>query len=472
MSIFLVFPESIYPQLTNQNLKGLKARSVDEVLALSDEEIDLTTAILLISQRGYKDFYQTDIDIKKYRKKIDEMALALSKKIGTERNPKKIVQIMNHYLFQKQKFSVDKTSSASKNPENLFLNSVLNRKKGRCVGLSILYLTIAERIGLPLYGVSVPGHFFVRYEDKKNRINIETTNKGRLFPDNYWRKIHKIPESSFYLKSLSKKETIGVFLKNFGKTYADKRMLDKAIIQYKRVLTINPDDAEIHNNLGVVYGEKRMLYQAISEFEKALDINPDLAETYVNIGSVYGKKEMLDEAISAYKEAIRLKPDDAFAHYNLGYAYYKKGFYDEAMLEYRKAIELKPDDAEAHYYLGNVYYYKGLYDQAIGEYNEAIRLKPDFADVHINLGVIYSAKGLYGQAITEFRKAIEIKPDDPDIYYNLACIFSLKGNKDEAIRYLTIVFEKGYRNYEHVKQDRDLDNIRDDTRYKKLMLGK
>ncbi|MCZ6601924.1 MAG: tetratricopeptide repeat protein, partial [Planctomycetota bacterium] len=69
----------------------------------------------------------------------------------------------------------------------------------------------------------------------------------------------------------------------------------------------------------------------------------------------------------------------------------------------------------------------------------------------------------------EFLKALEIDPDSDLAYYNLACTYSLWGKTDEALRCLGLSLENGFRKFQHMEKDEDLDPIRDDERYKELL---
>ena len=66
------------------------------------------------------------------------------------------IPVINDYLFNELSF---KTIDKATDPYDLFLHSVMDRRQGYCLSLSVLYLSIGERLGLPLYGVVVPGHF-------------------------------------------------------------------------------------------------------------------------------------------------------------------------------------------------------------------------------------------------------------------------------------------------------------------------
>ena len=235
-------------------LKGLEARSLDEVLRLPDDEIDLATAILLISKEAHKDLDNIDIDIHRYRHRVDDIASGLLSRMGKEKSPEAIIRVINHYLFEELNLSF---FAEAGDPKYTFLTFVLDEKKGNCFGLSILYLSIAERIGLSLFGVIAPGHAFVRYDDNVKRINIETTDKGKTVSDDFYTDKSNIPRGSeFYLKSLRKKEMIGVFLRNVGVAYDSKGQYDQAIADYNKALEINPKSAIAYTNPGIAYYNK------------------------------------------------------------------------------------------------------------------------------------------------------------------------------------------------------------------------
>jgi tetratricopeptide (TPR) repeat protein len=253
-------------------IKSLEAKNIDKILILPDDQIDLATAVLLISQKTHRELYKSDIDIQEYRHKVDEMASALFNRMGKEKSPEGMIRVMSHYI-EELNFSIASATEEDFKPS--FLTFMLDEKRGDCLGLSILYLSIAERIGLSLFGVVAPGHAFVRYEDNVKRINIETTNKGETARDDFYIDKFKIPRGSqFYLKSLGKKQMIGVFLYNAGIAYYSKGFHD----------------------------------QAISDYNKALEINPRYALPYYNMALSCNKAGRVKEAIQAYRRFIQYAP--------------------------------------------------------------------------------------------------------------------------------------------------------------------
>jgi hypothetical protein len=69
-------------------------------------------------------------------------------------------------------------------------------------------------------------------------------------------------------------------------------------------------------------------------------------------------------------------------------------------------------------------------------------------------------------------KAIELKPDFAEAYYEKACLLSITNNTSEACSMLKTAIKKGYSNWKHIRIDSDLDNIRNSTCYKEIMVGR
>src|SRR3972149_7791697 len=78
------------------------------------------------------------------------------------------------------------------------------------------------------------------------------------------------------------KYQLAMGVNNLGANYVNKDMLEEAIVQFKRALTIKPDLAEARNNLGVAFCRQKMFDDAIAEFKLAVRINPDYSKANLN----------------------------------------------------------------------------------------------------------------------------------------------------------------------------------------------
>ena len=449
--------------LANEDKEGLYARSIEQVLRLDDEKVDLATAVLIVSEQ-----WSDVVAGRRYLADLDDMALEIRarlKKKGLQANFKAI-PVINEYLFDELGF--ESVSDASE-PNDLFMHSVMDRKRGYCLSLSILYLSVGERLGLPLYGVVVPGHFFVRYDDGRVHFNIETTDKGGYADDEHYINKFKVPKNnnSIYMVNLNKIQTLGCFFNNLGNSYSEIGDTEQAMLALERAVEINPSLAESRTNLGNIYLKKDRIEDAIHEYEAALEIDPGNAKTHNNLGNAYTKRGWLNDAISQYiqsvelepnfteayknlantyceqgkfgqaeaqlKQAMILEPEDPNLYKQLGDVYSRMGEYGKGILQYTKSLEIKGDFAEAYYGLALCYNKLDLVDDEIRAYKRALAIKPDMIAALVNLGNVYFKKQNYDAAIEQYKKAVQITPNDSTIHYNLGAAYSNKGQYEQAV---------------------------------------
>lgn len=144
--------------------------------------------------------------------------------------------------------------------------------------------------------------------------------------------------------------------------------------------------------------------------------------------------------------------------------------YDEAITECTRQIngETEVDEAGISYInRGIAYYAKGQYDQAVADYSTAIKANPRYEKAYFNRGNAYYAKGQYDEAIADYGKAIELNPKNPYAYYNMACLSAVT-----ACIWLRKSVDNGFKDWDGIKKDKDLDNIRNSPCYKEIMTGK
>ncbi len=149
--------------------------------------------------------------------------------------------------------------------------------------------------------------------------------------------------------------------------------------------------------------------------------------------------------------------------------------YDDAITECTRQIngEIRVDEVGISYTnRGMAYAGKGQYDQAIDDYDKAIELKPRYEKAYFNRGNAYYAKRQYDQAIDDYKEAIELNPMNSYPYYNMACLYSVRNASEEACKWLRKSLENGFDNWERIRKDKDLDNIRNFSCYKEIMEGK
>jgi tetratricopeptide (TPR) repeat protein len=114
--------------------------------------------------------------------------------------------------------------------------------------------------------------------------------------------------------------------------------------------------------------------------------------------------------------------------------------------------------------------------EAIRLYTQIIRngdlSSHGLAMVYANRGTAWYLRNEYAAAIDDFKKAIELDPTFIKGYYNLACLESLRKNSFKACEWLEKAIYNGYNEWDQIKKDTDMDNIRSADCYKRIMQGK
>lgn len=290
---------------------------------------------------------------------------------------------------------------------------------------------------------------------------------------------------------------------NLASTYAQSREFDKAIWHYLEALRAKPDYAMAHNNLGLALDHKGLHADAVQQYSEALRLKPDYAEAYNNLGSALAKQGNWNEAIKNYRKAIELRPHYAEAHNNLAtvlvrqgrmaeaiFHYYKavdsdpyfetaiiqlalalfqQGRIDEAVLSLENGLKRLPNSADLNTQLGMLHQVTGDLDGAIAFYRKAISLQPDHGAALDNLAAALSHKKEFEKALIISKKLVNLFPDRPETYYNVACMYAQQQKIEESIEWLGKAIERGYRNWEKIMQDPDLENIRDTEGYQVLI---
>lgn len=252
-----------------------------------------------------------------------------------------VVEAFRKVLLVEERFVYDKSSS---DPGNYLLESVLSRRKGNCLGLSLLYLALADRLGVPFRGVYVPSHCFVRYEGNGDRLNVEFAEGGASWDDDRYRRLFRIRPARPYLRSLPPAGMLGVFLKTLGAGYSRKGREQDALRLYDEAERLFPGLPDVHYNAGVSLQKLGRNDEAIRKYRRALDLDPEMAAARDNLGILLAGKGRFEEAIAEARRAVDLEPWNAAARGNLAATYCGCGRSDDGLREYRMAVEIDPEN--------------------------------------------------------------------------------------------------------------------------------
>jgi regulator of sirC expression with transglutaminase-like and TPR domain len=137
------------------------------------EDLDLEQAVWLLCQTQYP-----NINALAYTALFDSYAADLRVRVDFGAPLDRIIGTINYYLFNDLGFSGNE--SAYYDPDNSYLNRVVDRRTGNPISLCVVYLAVAKRLQLPVTGIGMPGHFVCRLQTSRGEVYIDPFRKGRL----------------------------------------------------------------------------------------------------------------------------------------------------------------------------------------------------------------------------------------------------------------------------------------------------
>jgi len=158
--------------------------------------------------------------------------------------------------------------------------------------------------------------------------------------------------------------------------YEEDNQYDLAIQALKAGLGKVERPQELHFRLAVLYEKQNNRPESIAQIKKVLELDPNNADAQNFLGYSYAEAGVnLDEAEKLIREALRAKPDSGHIIDSLGWVYYKKGQYDKAVVELERARRIMPKDGTVAEHLGDAYFQMKRYRDALRVYRQALGLE-------------------------------------------------------------------------------------------------
>jgi formylglycine-generating enzyme required for sulfatase activity/regulator of sirC expression with transglutaminase-like and TPR domain len=406
------------------------------VLTLTEPEIDLAETLLLISRDR-----DSTLDLAPLRAELDRLTQSVREQLQASSSPEEIVSALRKTIHQEGGYRYTEKVDAQGiplNPAELFLHGMLTSKRGYCMNLSLLYLIIGDRLNLPLFGVPLPNHFFVRYVSGDVRINIEATEQGATYPDSFYRSRFGAPaagKGTFFMGNLGKKATLGAYFSNVGMVYyKDRQRQPKKAIFYLDLATkINPFSIEALNNLGNIYSETQQIGKAIRQYQLALQADPGNLSSLYNLGLAYDQSGQADKAIESFLQVVQIAPTFTPGHQSLINLFLEKRRYFSALLHLEKLAQLAPGNYQTQIAIGTVYLRMGQHPLALQTFNDLRKKYPDKEEVLEPLAETYYRMENFDKAVELYRYLIEHHPDLLKAYIQLGWTHYRKNEIDLAI---------------------------------------
>jgi tetratricopeptide (TPR) repeat protein len=196
--------------------------------------------------------------------------------------------------------------------ETLLPHLVCKNRKGACLGVSLIVLMLAEKLNCPLYGVMLPGHFFMRFDNGTLRFNIEPNKSGFTHPDSYYRERYPVAHRAWYdLGNLTKSQSIGMLCYNAGVLCLRHNNCNQAISLFDEATRRIPALAEARGNLALAYVQAGLTDSSLSIFERLFATHPDMPGLAANYGAVALAAQRYCQSADVFRAGLRDYPGDS-----------------------------------------------------------------------------------------------------------------------------------------------------------------
>lgn len=253
------------------------------LIAEDDAHLDLARAALLIAAEEYP-----TLDIDLYLERLEELAEHVRQRLGISEQEQPtsqtghylaVLDTMNTILFDQERFRGNRIDYY--NPQNSFLNRVLERRLGIPLTLSLVYMEVGKRLGVPIEGIGMPFHFMVRCVlPEADALYIDPYEKGKFLSAlDCRRRLGQIfkNEEDFdekWLEPLPPKQILVRMLANLKQIYIHKGDFERALLASDRILLLNPQLATERRDRGIIHFRLKYYARAIRDLSSYLELAP------------------------------------------------------------------------------------------------------------------------------------------------------------------------------------------------------
>lgn len=157
--------------------------------------LDLLEGMWIIATYQYP-----DVSLESLKAEIDQLYFEIWPHVSDEMNPVDQIKVFNSIFYGEQNFGANTKSFHS--ASNSMINIVLSNRKGNPITLCVIYMLIARKLGLPLYGVNLPNLFVLTYKKGLLQFYINVFNRGIVFSktdiEHYIAQLNIQAKESFY----------------------------------------------------------------------------------------------------------------------------------------------------------------------------------------------------------------------------------------------------------------------------------
>jgi regulator of sirC expression with transglutaminase-like and TPR domain len=244
-------------------------KTFQQLVTLPDSAIPLAEAALILACEEYP-----QLEISPYLDMLDNMANLAQQTLRPADPPLETIKKINTVLFET--FGFRGATEDYYDPRNSFFNDVLDRRVGIPITLSAVYIEVSRRLNFPIAGVGLPGHFIVKYWDRREEFFLDPFNRGEILTrdDCRDRLFEQYGDSVEFddrlLGRVTNRQILWRMLNNLKEIYLKAHAFDKGLAIVDMMLMVDPEEIPQFRDRGLLRLQLRQFEGATRDLQHYL----------------------------------------------------------------------------------------------------------------------------------------------------------------------------------------------------------
>ncbi|EJM96263.1 SirB1 family protein [Herbaspirillum sp. YR522] len=268
-------------------------------LVRQDDSIPLFESALTLGQ----DFYP-EMDFGEQEVELDNLALKLRDRMPQDASQIQKLRMLNHFFFQEMAFAGNINNYYD--PDNSYLHRVIATRRGIPISLAVVFIELAQQIGLDMKGVSFPGHFLMKLSVQSGEIVLDPMNGSSLSREELEERLEPYLERqqeqedddelplAAYLRAAHPREILARMLRNLKAIFMESQRWQQVLDVQERLVILLPEEVTERRDRGLARANLGLAQAALEDLEAYLALRPHAEDA-----------ESLRDMLPDLREALR-----------------------------------------------------------------------------------------------------------------------------------------------------------------------
>jgi regulator of sirC expression with transglutaminase-like and TPR domain len=249
-------------------------------LVQQDDSIPLFEAALAIAQD-----VDPQLDLSATQAEIEILAARLQRRLALDASSVQKLRMLNHFFYHELGFAGNVNDYYD--PDNSYLHRVISTRRGIPISLAVVYMELAQQIGLNVKGISFPGHFLMKLSVQSGDIVLDPFNGVSLSREELEERLEpyfeqqgypsEIPLGS-YLQAAPPRDILVRMLRNLKALFVEHARWQRVLGVQQRLVILLPDDITERRDRGLAYANLECPQAALRDLEAYLDERPHASD--------------------------------------------------------------------------------------------------------------------------------------------------------------------------------------------------